>query len=313
MKKAWSDIEETTSVLGMRFMFLVYRLLGRFVFSVFLFPVIAYYYITQPAARLASKEFLLRIQKLEEKYQKDSLNRLSYKHFLQFGNSMLDKLAVWAGKVDLAKVSYSGREEFIRTVGKGKGALVIASHLGNQEISRVMADSHKQVKLNILVHTKHAQKFNKLLQDIDKTSSLNLIQVTEVSPSTAIMLNDKINAGEVIVIAGDRAPIGGGRQSSVDFLGDDAVFPQGPYILASIFKCPVFLLFCVNEGSGYKIFIEHFADVISFSRKQRDKALSEWAQKFSARLGFYARRYPLQWYNFFDFWQKQSEEKSVPK
>jgi len=313
MKKSWSEIEEATSVFGMRFMFMVYRLLGRFVFSLFLFPVIAYYYITQPAARLASKEFLLRIQKLEEKYQKVSLNRLSYRHFLQFGNSLLDKLAVWAGKVDLASVSYSGREAFMQTVDKGKGALVIASHLGNQEISRVMADSHKKVKLNILVHTKHAKKFNKLLQNIDKSSSLNLIQVTEVSPATAIMLNEKINAGEVIVIAGDRAPIGGGRQSTVKFLGDDALFSQGPYILASIFKCPVFLLFCVNEGSGHKVFIEHFADLISFSRKQRDSALIEWAQKFADRLSFYARRYPLQWYNFFDFWQDKPSKKSISK
>ncbi len=310
MKKTWSEIEETTSVFGIRFMFFVYRILGRFVFSIFLFPVIAYYYFTQPVARLSSKEFLSRVQKLEEKFQKESLNRLSYRHFLQFGNSMLDKLAVWAGKVDLATVSYSGREEFLKTVDKGKGALVIASHLGNQEISRVMADSHKRVKLNILVHTKHAQKFNKLLKDIDETSSLNLIQVTEVSPSTAMMLSEKINAGEVIVIAGDRAPIGGGRQSSVNFLGDEAVFPQGPYILASIFKCPVFLLFCVNENPGYKIIIEHFAEIISLPRKQRDRLLTEWAQKFAARLGYYARQYPLQWYNFFDFWQDNPERKS---
>lgn len=56
-------------------------------------------------------------------------------------------------------------------------------------------------------------------------------------------------AGEFVVIAGDR--IGGtSRTVTTDFLGHPAAFPVGPYVLASLFKCPLYLLGCIHEGAA---------------------------------------------------------------
>jgi len=41
--------------------------------------------------------------------------------------------------------------------------LIFGSHLGNLEVGRVMAYLGKKVTVNVLVHTKHAEKFNTLL------------------------------------------------------------------------------------------------------------------------------------------------------
>lgn len=304
----WADINEATSVYGIKFLFAVYRVLGRPVFYFFLIPVITYYYCFQPRARSASRDYLRRIKAMGGLPKDASLNWWSLRHFFSFGVGLLDKLAAWSGGIKPGYVHYDSYSEFLDYLQGGRGALVIASHLGNLEISRVMASTHKRAKLNILVHTKHAEKFNRLMKEVDEESGMNLMQVTEVTPATAVMLNEKIEAGEVVVIAGDRTPVGGaGRQSQVDFLGAQAAFPQGPYILASILRCPVYTIFCVRDEGRYRVSIEHFADEIRLSRKKRDDELTQWAQRFADRLAGFALKHPLQWFNFYNFWQAPPE------
>lgn len=307
--KHWSEINEATSVRGIKFLFLVYRTLGRGVFNVILLPVILYYYCFQRRARRASRSYLQRVRAQGGLTESSSLRILNIKHFFQFGGGLLDKLAAWSGGIVPGDVQYLRYREFLDVVEGGQGCLVIASHLGNMEVSRMLADSHKRVKLNILVHTKHAESFNRILKEVDESSCLNLIQVSEVSPATAVILNEKVQAGEVVVIAGDRTPIGGGqRQSEVKFLGDLALMPQGPYILAAILRCPVYLIFCVRGDSGYQVIIEPFAEKIRLSRKNRDSELQQWTQRFADRLASFTLQFPLQWFNFYDFWWRPAEQ-----
>lgn len=309
----WADINEATSVMGIKFLFAVYRTLGRPVFYLFLIPVITYYFCFQPRARRASRDYLTRMQAAGGIPQDASVSWWSLRHFFSFGVSLLDKLAAWSGGVKPGYVRYQSYREFLDYVQGGRGALVLASHLGNLEISRVMASTHKRVKLNILVHTKHAEKFNRLMKEIDEESGMNLIQVTEVTPATAVMLSEKIEAGEVVVIAGDRTPVGGGeRQSRVNFLGATATFPQGPYILASLLRCPVYTIFCVRSKGHYDVSIERFADEIRIARKNRDEELHQWSQRFADRLEAFALRTPLQWFNFYDFWWSAEDDEQTP-
>ncbi|MFH7611482.1 glycosyl transferase, partial [Pseudomonas syringae pv. tagetis] len=90
------------------------------------------------------------------------------------------------------------------------------------------------------VHTAHAQRFNRLLRRLDPLAAVELVQVTEMGPATAMMLADKVAAGGFVAIVGDRTPVGGGRCLSADFLGQRAPFPIGGYVLAAALGCPVY-------------------------------------------------------------------------
>jgi predicted LPLAT superfamily acyltransferase len=119
-----------------------------------------------------------------------------------------------------------------------------------------------------------------------------------------------VDAGEVVVIVGDRVPVTPGRPTAraqgatvlAPFLGSPAPFAVGPYVLAHVLECPVLLFFCLREAGIYNMFAEPFAEHIHLPRKGRDAATAAWAARYAARLADYAVRFPLQWYNFYDFW-----------
>jgi predicted LPLAT superfamily acyltransferase len=127
--------------------------------------------------------------------------------------------------------------------------------------------------------------------------------VTEITAATAQLLSDKIEAGELVIMAADRTPVSNRqRVAKVTFLGAEALFPQGPFILAGLLKCPVYTLFCLKQQGKYVIYFEPFSEVLKFPRNTRDQAMQQTIQRYADRLQAYCLKEPLQWFNFFDFW-----------
>ncbi|MGR9105690.1 MAG: LpxL/LpxP family acyltransferase [Gammaproteobacteria bacterium] len=300
----WAQVQERGIILGMRCLLNIHLLFGHRVLRLFLYPVVTYYWLRNREARRASLQYLQMIAP----FLPSNSIRVglfgSYLHFISFANALIDKLAAWNGAITLNDIEYHGRERIQQHIDRRQGLLVIGSHLGNLEVGRVIAYLGKKVTVNVLVHTRHAEKFNALLNRYAKESRTNLLQVTEITAATAMSLQDKIEAGEIVVIAGDRVPVGHqARVVPADFLGSVALFPQGPFILASLLHCPVYTLFCLKKNGKYAIFFDFFSDPLIFPRKQRDKMIRQCVEKFAKRLQDYCLKEPLQWFNFYDFWQ----------
>jgi predicted LPLAT superfamily acyltransferase len=142
------------------------------------------------------------------------------------------------------------------------------------------------------------------LAELNPESQLNLMQVTEVSANTAVLLEEKIVQGEFVAIAGDRIPVTlKPRVAFANFLGASAPFPVGPYILANLLQCPVYLLFTLRCGRTSEIHFELFRQSIRLPRDDRDRALAELVAEYAVRLEHFCRRAPLQWFNFYEFWR----------
>lgn len=305
----WAQMGEVSLIWGMRFMLRVYLLFGHTVLQVFLYPVVIYYWLANKPAREASRAYLSRVAAVAPGLQLGGSYYWSCRHFIAFANAIVDKLAAWAGAISLADVEYHGREAVLDRLGQGQGLVLLGSHLGNLEVCRVIATLDKDIAINVLVHTKHAEKFNDLLNQYSSRSRLNLIQVTEITAATSMLLSDKIAIGELVIIAADRTPVGNRqRVSQVDFLGDKACFPQGPFILASLLKCPVYTVFCLKQQGKFVIYFDPFSEQLKFPRKTREQALRQTVQKFALRLQDYCVKEPLQWFNFYDFWRTYGDD-----
>ncbi len=300
----WAKIQERGIGWGMRFLLKVYLLFGRKVLLFFLYPVVSYYWLLNKAGRQASQQYLQRLHSFNSDLHVKTGLPGSYLHFISFANALIDKLAAWSGALTMDGVRYHGRDAVQHYLSKGQGVLMLGSHLGNLEVCRVVAWISKRVTVNVLVHTHHAEKFNSVLNQYAKGGQMNLIQVTEITAATAMLLQDKVDAGELVIIAADRVPVSGGRVSKTRFLGEDAFFPQGPFILASLLKCPVFTLFCLKQQGLYHIYLDLFSEGLNFPRKRRDELIQQCVEDYSQRLQDYCVKFPLQWFNFYDFWRQ---------
>ena len=60
----WSKVSEFGGLWGMQILFACYRVGGRPLFSLFLLPVIAWFYLFKSGARKASVKYLKKIQKI---------------------------------------------------------------------------------------------------------------------------------------------------------------------------------------------------------------------------------------------------------
>ncbi len=297
----WAAMNEMGFEAGMRLLFWIFRIGGRAPFRCVLYPVLAWYVLTKPLARRASADYLRRLS-LYTSAAAPSLWSVP-RHFASFAEGMLDKMLLWGGRFNTDSVRFYGKDVVVECLDGRRGALLICSHMGNLELCRILSQQRKDLKLTVLVHTKHAQSFNRMLARQNPDSQLNLLQVTELSPATAIMLAEKINQGEFVVIAGDRIPVASHpRVAIASFLGAPAAFPVGPYVLASVLQCPVFLLFSLRRGRHSEVHFELFRDSVRLPRQGRDTALAALAGDYAARLEYFCQRAPLQWFNFYDFW-----------
>ncbi len=295
----WSSFGERGAVLGMRLVIVLRQLLGRRLCHALLYPITCYFLLTDPVRRghaLAYWRHIRAITGGRPPGWRDCLVQ-----YVSFAEKMLETALAWQVPEQAGPFRRFGTDPL--AAPDAGGGLLIVSHLGNAELSRLALTGAFQRRMNVLVHTKHALRFNQLIARATHSAPVEMIQVTELGPATAIELQERVARGEWIAIAGDRTPVtGDARISPAPFLGATAGFPQGPYLLASVIGCPVHLLFCLREKHGHRVVFEPFAERISLPRRDKTAALAELAARYAARLEHHCLEAPEQWYNFYDFW-----------
>ena len=300
----WSRQKEKGTYIGLKFLFLIYRIFGKKIFSIFLHPVVLFFYVFSPDKRRASRKYLQKVNQVN-KVETQVRWYHCYAHFVAFGYCMLEKLVSWVAE-DLPIAAFRGVELYQDLELKKQGAVFIGSHLGNLEYCRALSRKATNKTINAVVFLEHAENFNRILKEVNPDFDINLVHVSSFGIDTAINFREKISNGEILVIVGDRtSPFAGERNVEADFLGEMANFPQGPFILASLMDCPVYLLFCIKQQEGYNIYLEPFREKASLPRKGRQDALKQLVQDYANRLEYFCLKAPFQWFNFFDFWKKQ--------
>jgi predicted LPLAT superfamily acyltransferase len=298
----WATIGERTFASGILWLLHVYRLLGAWPFKLFMYPVVGFYFITSASARRASLTYLQRMQ-ISGSVVKPNL-RTSFRHFVHFSDGLLDKLLANTPDFKAPVAAIYNRELATQLLDKKQGFLILTSHLGTVEVARTIAKLSNR-PLNVLTHTKNSQSFMTILKKLNPNTTFNLIETSQFDPALSIKLSEKVANGEIIAVAGDRVPVSDDGKHAVpcEFLGQTAYFPTGGYLLAFMFNCPILLMFCCKNALGYTVEYEVLADKIELPRQNRAAALQGYAQQYAHRLAQACHKYPLEWFNFFDFWR----------
>lgn len=300
----WSTLGENTFVLGMNILLGVYRLFGRLPFRLCVYPVVLYYYVTRREQRAGSMDYLRRLQAATGALGTVPTWRHSVRHFLQFAESLLDKMLAVSGRYPVERVHAEGREALLQQLAVRGGGVLVTAHMGCLELCRVLAKDSTGLRVNVLVHTAHAQQVTATMQRLNPDLALQLIEVSTLTPATAVMLRERVDDGQFVAIAGDRVPVSGSHTAQVPFLGHEAPFPTGPYIIAALLECPLFFLGCVRDGPGYLLSFTRLTHKVELPRKSRQAALRDYTMTYVAQLERIVRRAPYDWFNFYAFWDQ---------
>ena len=240
----WAGFGERGMYWGLQGSAWAYRLLGRRGCMTMLAPVVLYFYLTGGNRRRASLDFLRRAFAAGGRSQPPGWWD-GYRHFLSFARRALDSFVAWMGRMPPDAVLPMEVAALEEAKAQPRGAVFIVSHHGNVEVSRALLDRKTRQRVVVLTHTRHAENYNRMLREFNPEAAVNMLQVTEMGPDTAIMLEQRVENGDWLFIAGDRTPVSGNRRTSVaPFLGADAEFSQGPYLMAALLDCPIYLFFC---------------------------------------------------------------------
>jgi len=302
----WAAVGEQTCVAGMWLMYGLYRVGGRLPFRLVLYPVVLWYWVLGRAARAASLEYLRHLERATGALGHAPGRRDTLRHFLSFADTLLDKMLAVGGRYRFERVRFVGHEAVDALLRAGQGGLFVTAHVGCLEMCQAAADRSAGLRLTVLVHTAHAQRFNRLLERLAPGRGIALLQVSEISPATAVLLAERVARGEFVAIAGDRVPLAAGRASAVrvPFLGRPAPFPTGAYMLAALLKCPLFALGCIRQGDAHEIVFERIAERVVLPRADRLGACAVLADEFARGLERLLVRAPYEWFNFFPFWDQ---------
>lgn len=312
----WSVTGERGSYWGLKLMLLGYRHGGRGLARLLLYPVLAYFFVTGSRARAASRDYLQRLAQFAPAALPGGASLTNqWRHFLSFGQASLLRLDGWCGKLQRQQVNFPDHPQLSALVASGRGAVVVVSHVGHLELCRALAEEHFQQRINVLVMTEHAANFNRVLAEVNPASQLNLIHLGEVTPATAVQLAERIERGELLMIAGDRTAVTSyARVHYAPFLGAPAPFAAGPYILAALLHCPLYLLSCWQSGADqFEMRFSLLAEDLTGPRRQRDARLAEACEAYVRQLEALCLKAPLQWFNFFDFWRPDHASAVIKK
>ena len=125
------------------------------------------------------------------------------------------------------------------------------------------------------------------------------------------IISKALRRGEVVAMLGDRAY--GSPSTRIPFLGGEASFPIGAYVLAATAGAPLVHVFSLREPGGHYRFFGFPPQRPQMpSRDQRDAYLRDCAAFFASNLESMLKLDPLQWYNFYPFWELPDQVKQPP-
>ncbi len=225
---------------------------------------------------------------------------LVFKHFLSFGVALIDRTAVLVGKTKHFSFSFDGEQVLRDALAEGRGVLVLTAHIGNWEAAGQLL-SRLDVPINVTGFDNEAPEVRALLNR-SGPQKFKLLPLTG-SPTDVIPLLAALRRGEIVAMLGDRAY--GSPSVRIPFLGGMASFPVGGYVMAALANAPLMHVFNLREAGGHYRFFRFPPQRPQMpNHNERDAYLRECAARFASDLEFVLRRDPLQWYNFYPFWEE---------
>lgn len=225
---------------------------------------------------------------------------LLFLNYYRLGQTLIDKVAIGAGMTKKYHFDFgTGYNDLLEVLNGQQGVIMIGAHVGNWEIGVPFFDEYGK-KMNIVMFDAEYQKIKELLEKNTNGRNYKVIPVNEDNLTHVFRIKDALDKQEYVCFQGDRY-VEGTQVLRTEFLGGEAAFPAGPYLLASRLDVPVVFYFAIREkGMRYKF---NFVPAQPVRRNKGIRPEQELLRQYVAALESVVSKYPEQWFNYYDFWK----------
>ena len=262
-----------------------------------LYFVAAYYFIFLKKSNRAI--FYYFKERLGYSYFKSK--KMVFRSYYTFGQTILDKVSISAGMQNSFTYEFDGVEILKKLLKEKKGGVLISAHIGNFEIAEhFFGQIDVDFQINLVTTDLEHSAIKNYLEKISKKSSIKLILIKD-DLSHIFEINAALVRNELVCFTGDRY-FEGVKSLSEELLGQEAKFPAGPFLIASRLKVPVVFVYVMKEKNLHYHLYTREAQV---NHRNEKALLKEYTQSLESML----KEYPLQWFNYFDFWTRLENRK----
>ena len=274
----------------------IYLSLGiKHAYALLYFVALHYLIFDRKAVAVATEYINLRFD--HPKY----LTRLKhiYRLFVNAGKNLID-LRQLERNFDKVHINCDTRR-IRELVAEGKGLLLLTAHVGNwQVMMRNLPDLDG--KINIVMLPEENPAVKEYLQiDNNKTEnykelppekSINIIDPSK-GADAVLEIVQELASGNIISIMGDRVPPSSATLT-VDFFGQPATIPEGPYRIAAVTGSPVLFLLTRRDGPcSYTMEVNEIT--IKDKTKNKREKIQLLGEKYAATLEEFLKLSPYDW------------------
>ena len=292
--------EQSAGATRLHLLWLVYRFLGLKALTVFLYPIVFFIFLFAGPARSASRQYRQVFRHYTDTHHLSVPTFSGYRHLLSYAISLADKFSVLCDPktpVSFEVDSNSDWPLFRDLLQDHHGAFLLSSHLGNIEVFAGFGQSQPdlpQPQLHALMQVGQNQQFHTFLKHHQRRQSFRLYPAENLSVETVMGLYEALNAGDLLLMAGDRVSAQNPEKTVTTTLLDcTCPLPSGVFRYAKSMKHPTFALCLIRtKPHHHRLFVK---------KLDTSLPLPELAQQYASFLEALLIRYPDQWYNFYPF------------
>lgn len=219
-----------------------------------------------------------------------------YRSYFTFGQTLIDKIAISSGLRGKFTYEFDGIEILKKVLSDKKGGIFISAHMGNFEIApKFFADIDINLQINVVSAYKAPNIIEEYLSTIKSDRSTEKIIFIKDDLSHVFEMNNALSDNELICFTGDRY-YEGSKTLETELLGKKAKFPMGTFLIASRLKVPVVFVYVMKESN---LHYHLYAREATVKHRDAQALLQSYTQSVETMI----EKYPLQWFNYFDFWK----------
>lgn len=290
----WADQKERSNPFTLRLICYIALNISRGFARLLLWPITLYFFISSPLVRFSSRQYLMRVPGYQGKVWE------VIRHIHHFSATVLDRVYFLTNQFDRYRIKIHNEKSLDEALSLEKGAILLGAHVGSFEVLRCLALRRKQLPLKVLMYHDHNAMITRILDELNPEVAASVINLSD--PAALLQMKESLEEGCLIGMLGDRL-LEGEKKVSCTFLGDKIYLPAGPFSLAEMLNVPVIgVLGIYTGGNQYEIHHSLLYDGQKVVGESRGETVARLTQKYINNIESIVKRFPYNWFNFYDYW-----------